>query len=69
MIAGVADTPAALWYLFSDPRPSVSAKSAFDAAASSRRKIVVSAISLADSALDASQARFLNFEGPADGIA
>jgi PIN domain nuclease of toxin-antitoxin system len=48
MIAGVADTHAALWYLFADPRLSASAKSAFDEAASSRRKIVLSVISLAE---------------------
>lgn len=48
MIAGVADTHAALWYLFGDLRLSASAKSAFEAAASSRRKIVVSVISLAE---------------------
>ncbi len=48
MIAGVADTHAALWYLFGDPRLSASAKSAFDAAASSRCKIVLSVISLAE---------------------
>ena len=48
MIAGVADTHAALWYLFGDPRLSTSAKAAFEAAASSRRKIVLSVISLAE---------------------
>jgi PIN domain nuclease of toxin-antitoxin system len=48
MIAGVADTHAALWYLFGDPRLSAAAKSAFDVAASSRRKIVLSVISLAE---------------------
>jgi PIN domain nuclease of toxin-antitoxin system len=48
MIAGVADTHAALWYLFGDPRLSASAKSAFDAATGSRRKIVLSVISLAE---------------------
>jgi PIN domain nuclease of toxin-antitoxin system len=48
MIAGVADTHAALWYLFGDPRLSASAKSAFDGAANYRRKIVLSAISLAE---------------------
>lgn len=48
MIAGVADTHAALWYLFGDPRLSASAKSAFDDAATSRRKIVLSVISLAE---------------------
>jgi len=48
MIAGVADTHAALWYLFGDPRLSASAKAAFDSAATSRRKIVLSVISLAE---------------------
>jgi PIN domain nuclease of toxin-antitoxin system len=48
MIAGVADTHAALWYLFGDPRLSAPAKAAFDAAASSRRKIMLSVISLAE---------------------
>jgi PIN domain nuclease of toxin-antitoxin system len=48
MIAGVADTHAALWYLFGDSRLSASAKSAFDDAATSRRKIVPSVISLAE---------------------
>jgi PIN domain nuclease of toxin-antitoxin system len=48
MIAGVADTHAALWYLFGDNRLSLPAKGAFDAAARSRRKIVLSVISLAE---------------------
>jgi PIN domain nuclease of toxin-antitoxin system len=48
MIAGVADTHAALWYLFGDPRLSAPPKAAFDAAASSRQKIVLSVISLAE---------------------
>jgi len=48
MIAGVADTHAALWYVFGDPRLSGPAKSAFDEAVNSRRKIVVSVISLAE---------------------
>ena len=48
MVAGVADTHAALWYLFADPRLSALAKSAFDEAANSRRKIVLSVISLAE---------------------
>jgi PIN domain nuclease of toxin-antitoxin system len=48
MIDGVRDTHAALWYLFADPRLSVSAKAAFDAAASSRRKILLSVISLVE---------------------
>jgi PIN domain nuclease of toxin-antitoxin system len=48
MIAGVADTHAALWCLFGDSRLSASAKSAFDDAATSRRKIVLSVISLAE---------------------
>lgn len=48
MIAGVADTHAALWYVFGDARLSGPAKSAFDEAANSRSKIVVSVISLAE---------------------
>jgi PIN domain nuclease of toxin-antitoxin system len=48
MIAGVADTHAAVWYMFGDPRLSGPAKSAFDAAAASRRKIALSVISLAE---------------------
>jgi len=48
MIAGVADTHAALWYLFGDVRLSAPAKSAFDEAARSRRKIMLSVISLAE---------------------
>lgn len=48
MIAGVADTHAALWYLFGDPRLSLPAKAAFETAASSRRKILLSVISLAE---------------------
>jgi PIN domain nuclease of toxin-antitoxin system len=48
MIAGVADTHAAPWYIFGDSRLSSPAKSAFDAAANSRRKILLSVISLAE---------------------
>jgi len=48
MIAGVADTHAALWYLFGDPRLSGSAKTFIDQAAGSGRKVVLSAISLAE---------------------
>ena len=48
MISAVADTHAALWYLFGDSRLSASAKSAFDAAGSARRKIALSTISLAE---------------------
>ena len=48
MIAGVADTHAALWYVFGDPRLSASAKSAFDIAVTSRHKIAMSVISLAE---------------------
>jgi PIN domain nuclease of toxin-antitoxin system len=48
MIAGVADTHAALWYLFGDARLSVSAKAFIDQAAGSGRKIVLSVISLAE---------------------
>src|SRR5271170_4056863 len=48
MVAGVADTHAALWYLFGDRHLSSRAKTAFDAAANSRRKMVLSTISLAE---------------------
>ena len=48
MIAGVADTHTALWYLFDDERLSVPAGDFIDQAAAERRRIVVSAISLAE---------------------
>ena len=48
MIAGVADTHAALRYLFADPRLSVPAKTFIDEAAESGRKIVISVISLVE---------------------
>ena len=48
MIAGVADTHAALWYLYGDPRLSATAKKGFDVAANSRRQILISVISLAE---------------------
>jgi PIN domain nuclease of toxin-antitoxin system len=48
MIAGVADTHTALWYLFGDGRLSDQAKSFIDATALARRKIAVSSISLAE---------------------
>ena len=48
MIAGVADTHTALWYLFGDSRLSTRAKEFIDQAAASRRSIEVSPISLAE---------------------
>lgn len=48
MIAGVADTHAALWHLFDDARLSVRARNFIDQAAASRRRIVLSPISLAE---------------------
>ena len=48
MIAGVADTHTALWYLFNDPRLSISAGDFIDQAAESGSQIVVSSISLAE---------------------
>jgi len=48
MIAGVADTHAAIWFLFGDPRLSIPAKDFFDKAAIARQKIVLSPISLAE---------------------
>ncbi len=48
MIAGVADTHTALWYLFGDPRLSATAKAFIDQAALDRRSIEISPISLAE---------------------
>ena len=48
MIAAVADTHAALWFLFGDPRLSTAAKSVFDLAAKGRKKIALAPISLAE---------------------
>jgi PIN domain nuclease of toxin-antitoxin system len=48
MIAGVADTHTALWYLFDDERLSVPAGDFIDRAAALRTRIVVSAVSLAE---------------------
>ena len=48
MIAGVADTHAALWFLFGDPRLSTIAKDFFDKAATARQKIALTPISLAE---------------------
>jgi PIN domain nuclease of toxin-antitoxin system len=48
MIAGVADTHAALWFLFGDPRLSPAAKDFFDKASAARRTIVITPISLAE---------------------
>jgi PIN domain nuclease of toxin-antitoxin system len=48
MIAGVADTHAALWYLFGDARLSKSAKAFIDHAANAPSKVVLSVISLAE---------------------
>jgi len=48
MIAAVADTHTALWYLFGDPRLSAPAKAFIDQAAGSGRKVVLSVISLAE---------------------
>jgi len=48
MIAAVADTHTALWYLFGDSRLSAPAKAFIDRAAGSGRKVVLSVISLAE---------------------
>lgn len=48
MMAGVADTHAALWLLFGDPRLSATAKSFFETAAKERRKVLLALISLAE---------------------
>ncbi len=48
MIAGVADTHTALWFLFGDPRLSATAKDFLLQAAAAHHKIALSAISLAE---------------------
>ena len=48
MIAGVADTHAALWYLLGSPRLSVHAREFMDTAARTGNSIALSAISLAE---------------------
>ena len=48
MIAGVADTHTALWYLFNDGRLSVAAGDFIDRAAAAGSQIVVSSISMAE---------------------
>jgi PIN domain nuclease of toxin-antitoxin system len=48
MIAGVADTHAALWHLFDDVRLSPPARNFFDRAAAARHTIVLAPISLAE---------------------
>ena len=48
MIAAIADTHAALWYLFEDPQLSKLAGDFIDRAAAAGRRIVVSSISLAE---------------------
>lgn len=48
MIAAVADTHAAIWFLFGDSRLSATAKDFIDKAAIARQKIVLSPISLAE---------------------
>jgi PIN domain nuclease of toxin-antitoxin system len=48
LIAGVADTHAALWYLFGDARLSPVAKQFIEEAVQARRQIAVSAISVAE---------------------
>jgi PIN domain nuclease of toxin-antitoxin system len=48
MIAGVADTHTSLWHLFDDKRLSTAAEAFINEAASARRKIAISTISLAE---------------------
>jgi PIN domain nuclease of toxin-antitoxin system len=48
MIAGIADTHTAVWYLFGDSRLSARAKDFIDQAAANRRSIEISPISLAE---------------------
>jgi PIN domain nuclease of toxin-antitoxin system len=48
MIIGVADTHAAVWYLFDDNRLSAAAGDFIDQAAAAGRRVVISVISLAE---------------------
>ena len=48
MVAGVADTHTALWYLFADGRLSAAAKDFINRSAAARQKIAISSISLAE---------------------
>jgi PIN domain nuclease of toxin-antitoxin system len=48
MIAAVADTHTALWHLFDDARLSASTAAIISEAASSRRKVAISTLSLAE---------------------
>jgi PIN domain nuclease of toxin-antitoxin system len=48
MIAGIADTHTALWYLYDDVRLSVAAGDFIDRAAAEGNRIAISAISLAE---------------------
>ena len=48
MIVAVADTHAALWYVFADARLSKTARTFIDTAAMDRRKIALAPISLAE---------------------
>jgi PIN domain nuclease of toxin-antitoxin system len=47
-IAAVADTHAALWYLYADPRLSHEAKAFFDQSAAQDHRIAISSISLVE---------------------
>jgi PIN domain nuclease of toxin-antitoxin system len=48
MISAVADTHAAIWYLFGDPRLSRAAFEFIDQSVKQKKKIAVSAITLAE---------------------
>jgi PIN domain nuclease of toxin-antitoxin system len=48
VFTAVADTHAAVWYLFADPRLSTAAKSYIDGAIASELKVAISPISLAE---------------------
>lgn len=48
MLCGVADTHTAIWYLFGDPRLSLTAKATLDKAASDGNQVGISAITLAE---------------------
>jgi len=59
MIVAIADTPAIIWYLFSDPRLGKAASTFIDATIAARDHIGVSAISIVEMVYLIEKGRFL----------
>jgi len=60
VIAGVADTHAALWYLLKNPRLSSTARTFIDDAANAGHDILLSPISLAESLARSGSSRIVS---------